>query len=586
MSSDSPPKSTSSGAGRATAAGIEYQARAAAYFCVKILAENNVSSTWNLAGDETFEVIEAETKNQVDDLLIRTSTGRQIFINAKHKLVNSTNKTSDFAKAIDQLVKQFLQNAKANLRDDKLVLVTSSKSSDPIKTHFYNLLFRARNSPGQALTEITRNDEERKVLETVKNHINIFWKEETGAAATDAQIKELLESVWLEILDVDAGGKDEQIAETWLNSLILNDNKGAAAWNQLTAFCLTLISSGGGTNRSNLQSTLLQLGLQLKNTKSFQEDIEKLKSSTKRVFQTLRDLSIIKVGQKEIKIERPVKNALLSASESDSIVVIGEPGSGKSGVLYDFVDVLLKQKRDVIFLAVDKIESNSKTVFHQELRLEHDFHEILENWVGEKPAYLVIDALDASRDPEKGRFINNLIEDVLQNNKRWRVITSIRKFDLRYNKKLQSLFGGRLTNEYGSPEFPHLQHINIPKLTTEEWIQIPQQHFDFGTLFMQASDELRELLFIPFNLRLLGELLGEGISIGELSPIRTQIELLERYWRERVIGSDFGGDARESILTKAVGLMVVKRQMQLNRQELVDTATGNILNRYSDKVKK
>ena len=578
MLNEATSKSNISGGGRATATGIEYQARVAAYFCVIILAEKNISSAWNLANDETFEIIEAETKNQVDDLLIRTSTDRQNFINVKHKLINSTNRNSDFGKAINQLVRQFLENGRLNLQDNKLILATSSKSSDAIKTHFYNLLLRAHNSSGQSLSDIARNDEERKVLTTVKNHINVFWMEETNTAPTDEQIKLFLESVWLEVLDVDAGGKDEQIGQTWLNSLILNDNNGAAAWDHLISFCLNLISLGGSTNRNNLQSELLRLGLRLKNTKSSQDDIEKLKTSTKKVFETLRDLSVIDVGQKEIKIERPVKEALFSASHSESVVVTGEPGSGKSGVLYDFVSDLLSRERDVVFLAVDKIESSNKIAFHQEFRLEHDFQEIVENWIGDEPAYLVVDALDASRDPEKAKFINNLLEDVLRNNKRWRVIASIRKFDLRYNRKLQSLFAGRSIDGYNSPEFPNLRHINIPKLTVEEWLQVPQQHFDFGTLFLQASDELRELLFVPFNLRLLGELLGEGISVGELSPIRTQIELLERYWQERVIGSDFGGDVRESILTKAVRLMVKKRQMQLNRQEVVDTSTGNTLN--------
>lgn len=578
MSSDFTSKSTSSGGGRATAAGVEYQARIAAYFCVKILAEINTAPIWGLDNNEVFEIIEGETSNQIDDLLIRTSSGRRIFINVKHKLVNSTNKTSDFAKAIEQLVRQHLENLESNSQNDKMILVTSSKSSDVIKTHLHNLLSRIRNSSGQTLMDVSRNDEERKILSNVKKHITDFWTKQTTIDPSDEQIKELLASVWLEILDVDVGGKDEQIAQTWLNSLILNDNQGAAAWNYLIRFCLTLNSQGGSANRINLQTELLRLGLQLKNTKSYQEDIEKLTALTQRTFQTLRDLSVIKVGQEEIKIKRPVKDALLSATQFESVVVIGEPGSGKSGGLYDFVEDLLSQRHNVIFLAVDKIEASSKVAFNQELRLEHDFQEVLENWVGADSGYLVIDALDASRDADKAKFINNLLEDVLQNNEWWKVIVSIRKFDLRYNKKLQNLFAGRLENEYTSPEFPNLHHINIPKLNIEEWLQIPRQYIDFGTLFLEASNELRELLFVPFNLRLLGELFGEGVSVGGLSPIRTQIELLERYWRERVIGSDFGGDAREAVLTKAVQLMVIKRQMQLNRRDIIDTTTGNALN--------
>ena len=572
-------KNPPSGGGRATAAGIEYQSRVGAYFCVQILAEKDiVPAAWDFETNETLEAIEGETNYQVDDLLLHTSVGRRVFINVKRRLTNSTSETSDFAKAINQLVRQFLQDTDSGSRNDKLILVTSPSSSETIKTHFYSLLVRIRNSrSGQPSANLVRNNDERKVLETVKKHIITFWTQKTNAVPSDDQIIELLKSIRLEVLDVDAGGKDEQIAQTWLNSLILDDYQAAAAWNHLVGFCLTLYSQSGGADRNKLQAEMLRSGRHLKNTRSYQEDIKKLKELTRKTFLSLQNLSVIKCGQKSIKIKRPVKDILISAADTGSVVVIGEPGSGKSGVLYDFVEDRINQKRDVFFLAVDKIEAGSKTEFHQEFRLEHDFNEVLSNWVGNEPGYLVIDALDASRDAGKARFINNLLEDVLQNNKRWKVIVSIRKFDLRYNAQLQNLFAGRLESEYISPEFTNLRHINIPKLETNEWLQIPQQYPDFGTLFLQADDNLRELLFVPFNLRLLGELFGEGVSIGELSPIRTQIELLERYWQERVIGSDFRGDTREAVLAKVVGLMVEKRRMQINRQEIIDAATGNTL---------
>ena len=148
------------------------------------------SLRWNLDAKETLEAIEGETNNQVDDLLVHSSSGKQFFINVKHKLTSSTSETSDFAKAIDQLVKQFLQNAESGTANGKLILVTTSNSSETIKIHFYNLLSRVRGSrSGQPLADAARNDEERRILTTVGNHITAFWTKQTESIPRKTKLK-------------------------------------------------------------------------------------------------------------------------------------------------------------------------------------------------------------------------------------------------------------------------------------------------------------------------------------------------------------------------------------------------------------
>jgi Methylmalonyl Co-A mutase-associated GTPase MeaB len=579
MFRDSKSENSSSSGGRAAASGIGYQARVGAYFCVKILAESEAAPLWGLNHQEILETIAFETNNQIDDLLIRTSHGRRVFLNVKRRLVNSASEGSDFANAIDQMVRQFLETPGSDLANDRLVLVTSTDSSKAISTHLHNLLARIRNSAAsQPLAELARNDDEQKLLGTLGEHVDKFWKRRSGASPSEEEVKRFLESVWLELLDVDEHGRDEQTAQTWLNSLVLENDEGKAAWNELVKFCLTLVSQGGSADRKRLQAELLGVGSKLKDSKTYRRDIDKLQALTKRTFQSIRTFSVIRVGEQEIKITRPVMTALMNAAETGSVVVTGDPGSGKSAVLYELVADLRDRGRDVVFFAVDRVEASTKAAFHQEFRLENDFHEILENWNGDEPAYLIIDALDASRNHSKTKFMNRLLADVQAKPGRWKVIVSIRKFDLRNNPILQQLFSGRIENkEYSSAAFPNLRHLNVPGLSVEEWLQIPRQNSEFGELYLEANNQLRELLFVPFNLRLLGELFAEGIRAGELSPIRTQIELLERYWNARIIGSDLGGDSRESILTKSVLLMVKNRLMQVNRREVIDTATANSL---------
>ena len=88
---------------------------------------------------------------------------------------------------------------------------------------------------------------------------------------------------------------------------------------------------------------------------------------------------------------------------------------------------------------------------------------------------------------------------------------------------------------------------------------------------------LWDLLRNPFNLRLVGDLLGSGIQLEALTPIKTQMGLLDRYWEERVIlsRSESQGDARETVLRHASEAMVTARTLRVERTTLTDGETAS-----------
>ena len=159
---------------------------------------------------------------------------------------------------------------------------------------------------------------------------------------------------------------------------------------------------------------------------------------------------------------------------------------------------------------------------------------------------------------------------------RWRVIASIRKFDLRYSQELQRLFHGQPPTEFNDPQFNGINHLNIPLLNDEEIGQIGAQSSPLENLISRVDDELCNLLKNPFNLRLVGELIGQGVAIETLTPIHTQIELLERYWQERVIREDGQGDAREAVAREIVTRMVKDRSLRRNRSEITTDPTKSL----------
>jgi len=85
-------------------------------------------------------------------------------------------------------------------------------------------------------------------------------------------------------------------------------------------------------------------------------------------------------------------------------------------------------------------------------------------------------------------------------------------------------------------------------------------------------------LRLPFNLRLLAELVDSGLTVAELTPIRTQIELLERYWSVRVVSADRATGAAEILLGRMVRRMAQSRSREYNRNLVSDLAAGQIIN--------
>jgi hypothetical protein len=66
-----------------------------------------------------------------------------------------------------------------------------------------------------------------------------------------------------------------------------------------------------------------------------------------------------------------------------------------------------------------------------ELGLQHPLSEVLANWPGDAEALLVVDALDAARKLETQAVLRGVIADVMAiSSSRWRVLASVRKYDL------------------------------------------------------------------------------------------------------------------------------------------------------------
>lgn len=573
--------------GSAAAGGMDYQHRVSAWAAALILAEQDSVVPWNLGTGNIFESLRCETEQPVDDLFVETLSRGRIFGQVKHTLELSTRDYSDLASALDQFVRQFLtcrDNTDGmkplDLLQDRLVLVTSSQSSKPIRVHLPSVLNRLRDLPKSiGFSRATTNADERHVFDVIKNHIARAWYAATGTEPTTDEFREILSLIHVEILDVDEGGTGEREIKNLLRTTVLSDPKQTdLAWSQLIAQSAVFAARRSGTDRAGLQQKLQAVGIHLNVPRDYRNDIQRLKEYSAISIDALSQHSRLHVGSIQIEIERKSIQVLKQAAKQGSLLVVGEPGAGKSGALYEFVMGLDADGQEYIFLAVDHLAAHSSGELRTEMGLEHELLNVLDNWPGIQPAFLVIDALDAARGNLPEKMIRDLMRSVINRKNRWHVVASIRKFDLRYSGELQSLFAGLPHTEFYDAEFANIHHLNIPRLSEDELGQVSAQSPDLQTLINLAPAKLLELLHVPFNLRLLAELLSVGVLPVQLAPIRTQLDLLDRYWIERVIRSDSLGDAREAVLCLVCKTMVKARELRVSRADVANSESSVALN--------
>ncbi len=575
--------------GAAGQAGADFQNRVGAWLAVRILGEQGAQAPWELPANVTLEFLRAESENPVDDLMVGTSAGGHVFIQAKHSLRLGA-KDKGLTSAIDQFVRQFLvwhetdESATAGierreLAQHRLVLATGPTSPSSIRHDLPGALDRVRgNVPGGAV-DVVMNADERRAYEVVRNHIETAWVRHRGERPTDDEVHQLMKLIRVHILDVDRAGPDELAAKDLLRGAVLRDPAQAnAAWNTLITECASFARTRTGGNRRALQQALLEVGVDLRAPSSYQDDIERLERFSRTMLETLQDHARIRVGSQEVRIARSSTSALRAEAEEGSLLVVSEPGAGKSGALHDVVAALSAAERDVVLLAADAIQAESLGQLRHDIGSSQDLADVLANWPGRQPAFLVIDALDAARGDRAAKAMRDLIAAILRGNDRWHVIASIRKFDLRYSIELQQLFRGGHSAIFNDPEFSGVRHVNVPLLTDDELALVGDGLPGLAQLLATADDVLRELLRVPFNLRLAAELIDSGLEPADLTPIRTQLELLDRYWERRVVQGDREGDAREAVLRRVAEEMVRTRRLRADRTQVADPASSTALN--------
>ncbi|NHN86240.1 hypothetical protein GOB93_16570 [Acetobacter musti] len=566
------------GGGAATSAGIRFQQQLGALISSWILAGDRFDGSFQL-GAATPEWVRFETEAPIDDLLVKTSDGGFVAIQAKTTASLSDDVGSPLGKTITQFVRHWhvsnqgdgsmKWNRPLDPARDRLVLAVSPQASAQVR-HDLPAALRLASQPGGGAL----NHAQQRAYEVFASHVKRAWKSITKDPFDSVLLADL--SKLITVFEFD-GARGPALAGGSLVKAFGLDFDAGAAFTALADLSGRLMKERGGGDLVTWRNLLAGNGIALEAAPEYRDDIQALKRHSKRVSEALGAYEKIEVDSgAPLTVQRDCQSAVEAAVRSGPLLIIGEPGAGKSGVMNALAKALSASGADVLELAVDRYPVESLDGLSRELGLKRPLLEVLEAWDGPEPAYLVIDALDATRGGRGEGVFRSLIERVLELTGRWNVVASIRNFDLRMGQQFRALFKGAPPERLlADPAFSGVRHIQVPSWSKAEFDQLLRQAPALADCLAQAPARLRDLAMVPFNTRLLSELITGG-AVGSLGQVSSQADLLHLYWEHRV--ERHGLPARTS-LSRVVQLMVQERALRAPEIQAAgnDPATIDIL---------
>lgn len=559
------------GGGNATASGILYQGGVGALFAAHLLTEKQLGLMFGLA-NARIKAIRFETSAPVDDILIETDQGGFVAIQAKATVSVSSTLSSVLGSVADQFVRHWIATKRSAGSElwarpldpsrDRLVLVYGPGSGGTV----------ARLAG--ALHGVRPDGPAGKLRDAFEDLIRTAFVA-NGETPADEDVAGLIDCV--DLLELDPFGRDRALAIEELTPLFGSHDEANHGMDVLAQIAIEQMKRRGGFDSAILRTELARHGMAPGAAPTFTRAIDALRGYSAATTEQLAAYEQLVPKQGDaFTLARDCLPDILTAARTGSLVLTGEPGSGKSGVLNALARALTTEGAPVVTLAVDRLPVATLGELSVLLGLDQPLPNVLANWPGTGPAYLVIDALDATRGGPAEAVFKALIASTLGlAGGRWRVIVSIRSFDLRLGRQFRDLFKGPPPSAaLADPAFAMVRHVLVPEWTDCEFASILERSPDIGAAIAASGTPLAALARVPFNTRLLADLLSTGTPPDAFAGIATQASLLAYFWRERV---DAHGSGAALTLRATIDAMLAKGRLHAPAYDIAKQSAASDL---------
>ena len=551
---------SSSAGGVAGARGNVYQKKVAAWWLTRVLTQNTtIGAAFGLSAGVLPIRAYGQTEDPVDDIKIKFGDESCFFLQCKRSVRLSDNISSEFAKAWAQFCQQ-IKRSKNLACPLRCILCYGEPNS--LLTKLNEVFKRARHdSEWTKLISCARTQQEKAAAITLNRlHAKLRAKDRNLPP-----LRDLVSAVHFHRLEVeDACDSHIQATEAIQNGILSNLNQASLAVITLDTLGEELTTTRGlNFDISEIRLSLRKAGVHLKDIPEFDPDLRELDAESNRTLESFHECHRDQLDGR-FTLNRPVAAEVAAHVADGSLLVIGEPGAGKTGVLMALAHSLKRSDHRVWFLAADGYTAESLPSLEKELKLNHRLTDIFGIAAEGGRTVLLLDGLDAARGRVKQATWLAFVREAKRRG--IPVIATIRLFDLRHSQPWQELFPLTAT-ELESNKISGLEKvrfINVGELSEPE---IEQALLKFPKVRELAENQpaIRKLAANIFNFNLLCELAEGGMPHN---PLHTQLELLKEWWERR--GDEAGGEQVETMLTNLVERMVSSRSLQASVSGLGD----------------
>ncbi|MDG4904520.1 MULTISPECIES: ATP-binding protein [unclassified Mesorhizobium] len=561
--------------GRATEAGMAFQAAVATWFAAQMLADTPIGSHFGLSTASNIVGLQCETGDALDDIVVHLEDGGAIYIQCKTRPSLTVSADSALGKTLEQLVGLYVQLGGTPLAAAADVALLAVVEDAPRSLDILEAGCRMFDHGGVWDAVIAQvPQDKRDALSLFKAHIQRAWEGRVALPLTGDHLVAMARLFRVRRFAEKATGSTWREASHLLGRRLFGaDDAGAAPMESLMALCRTFIKTGAPVDRSGLLRALRSKGHVDISAPAFNKDIEALLTYSANEQRRLIKHTRLPLGQ-GIPINRDCLEPLIAAAGGGSLLVTGEPGAGKTGVLLVLAERLAKAPGPLVFLSVERLSGVAlRHDLAAELKLGHDPIEVLAAWPGNQPGVLVIDALDASRGGPSEAVIASFIADAVEKvGARWSIVASIRSFDLRNGQRFRETFAGAPPDlNFAERGLDNVRHFHIPRLSSNELAKVSAASTVLDELNKTAPQQLQDLLKNIFNLSLAAELLDAGVEPQSIRKVSTQSELIRRYEDIRL-----PTQALQRAVKAVVAIMVQRRQLTVRAIDIENDAVDDV----------
>lgn len=549
--------------GQATAAGVNYEVRIAAYLSVKMLAGAR-AQVWDGITGADLATITMQNGTAVDDIVVQLTGADHAtaYVSAKKrgKSISLSSKDAAFRDTVAAFVRQFRAWTPTQRERSRLVWATPSWASRSVLVKLATELNEHRQGRHRGTT-----------LEKFAQQAAHEWQQQTGTEPAESDLRTFLARCFVQQYDFEIGGQLELSAiETIATHLVVDPAEAQRCWETLVFLFYRVNEHSLPITPETLRKHLVNRGIALKAPPDFAAEIRRLQEVSCNHLDRLNEFDSLRFGpgaENRLHIPRTLAlEALATAVGKGHLLLTGEPGIGKSGLLHSLI-LSLPESTPRVCLLAERLTGRDELGSANLPGLSRSLPELLANW---QPAgLLVIDAMDAVRNPEQSEALLELVSRIRNGESGWTVLASVREYDLKCGRRLRQAFPGQGVAEYTSSDFNGVAHFHLAGFSDAERTKLIGHRTELRGFVLQTKErpQIEPLVRSPFYLSLAAELLRYGLHPEQLADWETPSALFRKYWEVR-IQMEPGRSPREAALEAICRAMAAGRTTTCSRATL------------------